>query len=322
MDANKKRILDEIEAHAECFKPVSPIRYRFRCPICGDSPKNLRDSHCYIKCSNDDSEPILYRCFLCNAKGMVNAYFLKKLGVKNPDQVLKMDQKWYHRIPSIKNTDINIITSRPMMDSPQVRYIHERLGEGFTEEDFDRFKIIWNFDSIRPFIRDQRTRNTLPCNVDSISFLADDRSCLLTRTFQKDGPWRKTKILSTDDTSFYTIKSSFNLFTEKEITVNIAEGIFDILSVYKNFNDGEYSAYIATLGSDYINGVQYAIAKGFVGKNIVVKIYMDNDQSMTGLKQKLKSYRWLFRSIILIQNARSKDVGVPIDQIMLLSRKI
>ena len=64
---------------------ISSIRYRIRCPICGDSQKDFKDSHCYIKCSDDPNEPLLYKCFLCNAKGMVNEDFLKMLQIKGDD---------------------------------------------------------------------------------------------------------------------------------------------------------------------------------------------------------------------------------------------
>jgi hypothetical protein len=165
--------------------------------------------------------------------------------------------------------------------------------------------------------------NTLPSIQDSISFLSDDRSYVLSRNFRSGVRWRKipvTKIPSPK--SFYTIGTSLNIFTREIIYVNIAEGIFDILSAYKNFNTGGNSAYIAILGSDYSSGIEYAISKGLMGSNIIINIYMDSDQSMDDLKKELKKYKFLFNKIHLYQNAISKDIGVPIEQIVLTEKTL
>lgn len=329
MKDNKQLIMNEIESHSSVFRKVSPIQYRIRCPICGDSQKNLRDAHCYIKCGYDPTEPILFNCFKCNSSGRVTSSFLEKLGIdtmKLGKVVDKLDKFHYNRIPTLKNSDVNILTGVPVMNSLQVDYIEWRLGKGFTYEDYDRFKIVWDMDSVIQYITSDKVRNSLPTNSTSISFISDDKSMMLSRLCSKsksdESEWRKISIYPSQNRSFYTIKSTFDLFTHDMITINIAEGVFDVMSIYKNFNGGDNSAYIATLGSDYTSGVDYAIAKGLIGTNVNVNIYIDSDIDVKYVKSQLKRYRWIFNKISIFKNILYKDIGVPIDRIKLVEYNI
>lgn len=313
MDKNiKYQIMKEIEDNVPIFKKVSNIRWRIRCPFCGDSSKDPRDSHMYLKCDYDNpNEPILYNCFLanCGAQGKVDKRFMAKLGIKSRVEYQLSNQR-YSKLFALKETNVEILTGEPKLNSIQVKYIEKRLGKGLSYEDYDKFKIIWDMNTIIPYISDNKTRNTLPCIRDSISFLSDDKSTIISRGIEDEDGWRKIKILNTGNRIFYTIKTVFNLFTSDDITVNIAEGIFDIISVYKNFNDGENSAYIAILGSDYEGAVNYSIIKGLVGSNVTLKIYIDEEIDEKNLSKQLKKYKYFFKNIILIKNIKSKDVGV------------
>lgn len=325
MNEDKIEVLNEILKCSPIHRRINSEMYRIRCPICGDSTKNDRDMHCYIKCSDDPNEPLLYYCFLCNSHGKIGKWFLNKLGV---DQkiVNKVGNTKYNRLPSIKTSNIEIITGDPVMDSPQVMYIKNRLGPGFTYDDYSKFKILWNIENVVKYIRDDATRHTLPDNRESISFLSDDRTAMMTRTFLDSSKlghqWRKIRILPSHNHTCYTIKVSLDLFTKETIYVNIAEGIFDILSVYKNFNDGPNSVFFAALGSDYISTLEYAILRGFVGNNIVIKIYIDQGINEKELYSYLREMKWMFNSIYVYKNIKGKDVGERIDTIKLQEKRI
>lgn len=314
----KHEILEEIKkAHPE-YKSGGLYETRINCPFCGDTKL-----HCYLKCSDDPTEPMLYNCFKCNSKGKVNSWFLHEIGVtgevcdKLQNQRINRYSQYY-----MKGKPVDILTGQVVIDSNQVRYVEQRLGEGFTSDDYDKFKIIWDMNNVLQFITNVRTRNTIPSNLNSISFLSDDKTMLMSRTFSpEDHQWRKVRIVNNDNKSFYTIKTTIDLFTTQQIIVNIAEGVFDILSAYKNYGS-DNSIYIATLGSDYISGVEYAIAKGFVGNNIDVRIYMDSDQDIRYLSNELKQYKWVFGSIRVYWNALYKDIGVTADKIRLVERRI
>lgn len=326
MNDIKHQIIDEIEKNVDVFSKVSSIQYRIRCPICGDSQKNPRDAHCYIKCSYDPNEPLLYNCFKCNSGGKVTSSFLEKLGIRS-DVSKRLDNQRFNKVASLKKIDIDIITGTPnehdALMSPQARYIASRLGGGFTAEDLDRFKILWDMNAVIPYITDQRTRNSMPSNMTSISFLSDDKSALLTRYFSDDGTrWRKIKLFPSDNRAFYTIRTTLDLFTAEDIEVNIAEGVMDVLSIYKNFNNTPNSVFIAALGSDYITAVDYVISKGIIGSNVTIKVYIDDDINERSLKYRLKKYKWVFKDIYIYRNIKSKDVGVTTDKIKLVERKV
>lgn len=322
----KHQIMDEIEKNSDVFIKASSIQYRIRCPICGDSPKNPKDAHCYIKCSYDPNEPLLFNCFLCNAGGVVSETFLEKLGVSS-DLRNQINNRRFNKIASLKNFHdaINIVSpnASDALASPQARYITSRLGEGFTIDDFENFKIVWDLNNIFPYITDRRIKNSMPSNMNSISFLSDDKSSLLTRYFSDEGSrWRKIKIFPSENRSFYTIKATLDLFTNDDIEVNMAEGVMDVLSIYKNFRSCDNSVFIATLGSDYISGIDYIILKGLIGYNVTLRIYIDSDVNERDLKYRLKKYKWLFNNIYIMKNIKSKDVGVTIDKIKLVESKI
>lgn len=324
METTKNELLDEILRCSPVHKKINNYQYRIRCPICGDSKKDPNDSHCYIKCSYDPTEPILYNCFLCNSNGRVGKWFLEKMGAPKKAIESVMNQRC-NRIPSISSTNVEILTGDPIMDSPQVKYIENRIGKGFTCEDYDKFKIVWDMNNIREHITDRKVLNTLPSNHNSISFISDDKSVMMTRTFlssENDHQWRKIRIIPGDHYSYYIIKTTMDIFTSDKIYVNIAEGIFDIISVYRNFNDGPNSVFIAALGSDYISTLNYAISKGFIGSNIIVKIYMDNGINESQLVSNLKKYKWMFDSIYLYKNIIGKDVGEKIEKIKLQEKRI
>lgn len=318
----KQKIMREIEKKADVFIKSSAEQYRIRCPICGDSQKNLRDAHCYLKCSYDPNEPILFICFKCNAHGAVGRSFLEKMQI-DPKVINMVGSQRYNRIGSYKKSNVDIITGTPIMDSPQVRYLEKRLDVKFDQKDLEMFKIIWDMNNIYPYISDRRVLNSMPNNRDSISFLSDDKSVLLSRSFSdENGRWRKIKILPSDGKSFYTMKTQYDLFrTQGRNHVCIAEGIVDIISVYMNFCKGEQDdqsiAMIATLGSDYVSAIDYIISKGILGKNTDVDIYIDDDIDEKSLIRSLRKYKWLFGTIQVIRNVRSKDVGVPVSQIKL-----
>ncbi len=324
METTKNDLLDELLRCSPVYKKINNYQYRIRCPICGDSKKDATDSHCYIKCSYDPNEPILYNCFLCNSNGKVGKWFLEKMGA-NKRIIDGVSTQRYNRIPSIKNTNLDILTGDPMINSPQIKYIEDRLGSGFTYEDYDKFKIIWNMDNIREHITDQKILNTLPNNKESISFISDDKTVMLTRTFlssENDHQWRKIRIVPGDHYSYYVIKATLDLFTKEPLYVNIAEGIFDVMSVYKNFNDGPNSVFIAALGSDYMSALEFAINKGFVGSNIIIKIYIDNGINESQLTQRLKKYKWMFNSVYVYKNIIGKDVGEKLETIKLQEKRI
>jgi hypothetical protein len=223
----------------------------------------------------------------------------------------------HRKLPKVTAENVNVMTGDVNMDSDQVGYIEYRLGSGFTEEDYDRFKIVWNSSNLIPFISSDRIRHTLPSNDSSISFLSDTRATMLTRFFNSSGGmrWKNINLYPSGGKAFYTIKSSIDLFYTGNTVVNVAEGIFDLLSVYKNFNSGENSIYLAILGKDYTDAIDYLVARGIVGSSVVIRMYIDSDINVSEIKKLMRYYKWLFGSIIIVRNSKADDFGVKIENI-------
>lgn len=324
MPSIKDNIIHALENNLDVFYRVSDVRYRIRCPFCGDSQNDYRKAHMYLLCDHNPNTPILYYCFKgnCGARGKVDKDFLDRLHIK-VDGIDEFSNKVYNKISNIQKVKIDIVTGKPIPGSKQIRYIEDRLGKGLTIEDYDRFKIVWDINGLIPYISNQRVINTLPSNQKSISFLSEDKSCLLTRMFEETefDRWKKTKLYPNENRIFYTIKSEIDLFSDDEIVVNVAEGVFDIIGVYKHF-PSKNSIYIACLASDYECGLQFAIHKGFIGKNIRVNIYMDDNIDETLLKKRLKRFRWIIGSIYLYRNMKAKDFGCKFENIEMVEHQI
>ena len=159
----------------------------------------------------------------------------------------------------------------------------------------------------------------MPNNLDSISFLTHDNGMILSRGFNPRDKWIKKKIIDTQ--SFYTISEEIDIFTDLPIYISIGEGIFDVLSAYRNFREKiGYNVFIAALGPEYWKAMEFGVAMGLVGSNINVIVYADADRNLELLNTELKKYKRIFGSIKIRMNLKSKDIGVPRDQILLTER--
>ena len=318
MNSDKQDLLNLIKDNVEIFKTISNVEYSIRCPFCGDSKSNHKATHMYIRCDNNPTQPLLYNCFKCNSKGVVNRYLLKQLGIKNADNLDIVNDLKVINVYTAKNIEVDL--GNPKLQSPQYDYLVYRLGDIFDINELEKFRIVWNINNLMPLISDKRIMHILPNNLNSITFITEDKATILTRTFHQENGWKKLSLFKTDYRSFYSIQTAVELFTENEITINIAEGIFDVISLYKHFNS-ENSIFIAVLGSDYESAIKYIIQKGFVGSNINIKIFIDDNINEKMLKNNLRRYNWLFKDIKIFRNIKFKDFGTTIDNIKLLELK-
>lgn len=325
MDPEKMKVLLEIERHGERFHKVPGRRdeYVIRCPFCGDSD-NPTHAHCYIHCSDDPHEPLKWHCFKCPGTpngGIVGPRFLKALGI-NP-AVLK-NTKFdvpKNRIEGIRE-EIYVPKTDVNLHSFQVEYIERRLGK-FEDSDYEKFKILWDTDVLIPFAKTRSERNTIPSNMNSISFLTQDNRMVLTRGFGEDCEWKKRLLdRNSSGSHWYTIESEIDLFTDGPIYVSIGEGIFDVLSAYRNFREEGFNLFLAALGSDYVGAVEHVIAMGIVGSNVIVRIYMDTDRDEWSLRESIRRYKPVFGKIVIRTNAKYKDIGVTADRIRIVERKV
>lgn len=307
---NKFQILKEIENSVGVFYPAGIDEYRIRCPFCGDSQKNLKSAHMYLKCSRDESEPIVFHCFKCNKGGKLSNDFLKLLNIKETIKEVNIVNNKFYNFKTHKIDLSNVIVPS------SINYIKYRLGDGLSKEDYLNFRII-SLENLKEVFKNKRIVHTLPTDSDVISFITEDNSTLIMRSlFDNNYRWRKIELFN-DGVPVYTIKTQIDLFTKGSINVHVTEGIFDAISAYKNFKS-KNSVFIAVLGSDYKKGINYCIDKGIIGSNVNINFYLDQDINENKIKKELKNLKWIFGEMKYFKNAVEHDIGVPYEKIKLI----
>lgn len=303
MNNFKFLVLSKIEDAVPVFYKATGEEYKIRCPFCGDSQKNFKSAHLYIKCNNDLSEPLFYHCFKCNRSGKIGNDFLKLIGVKN--FTIDEENKVINKLNYFKSHNLEI-ENKILNNS--VNYITKRIGIKFSQEDLLKFRLI-SLDDVRKLVSN-KIKNILPLDSDFISFILEDNSMIISRSFyDSEIRWKKIKLFK-DGTSVYTIKTLINLFSKEEIIVNISEGIFDSIGLYNLFNN-KNSLFVSVLSSEYKNGVEYAINKGIFGSTVSVNVFMDSDINESKIKQSFRDFKWLFKNIKFYKNKLNHDFGLP-----------
>jgi len=148
-----------------------------------------------------------------------------------------------------------------------------------------------------------------------VNFISADGSLILSRSInRKDNGWMKTPTCKarSELSSIWMPECKVDIFTPFE--VHIAEGIFDILNIYKKDTN---SLYMAMLGNDYMRVVNKIIQLGCISPtNAKLNIYLDTDiledkNYLTILLDNLNKVKWCFKTIELKYNSAGKDIASP-----------
>lgn len=344
----KKALVDKLQTRGEYFRQVNDVEYRTRCQFCGDSTKNLNTGHLYIRINFQDNFPMVYNCFKCGMSGIVDQNFLSAMDIEDIDikSKLSMYNKHADNVEAYKfvNGDKTIIfdyTRPEIKDFRKIQYIEKRLGKSFTEEDIEQMKII---TSLKDFLIHNNIKN-ITCDKSwanaiedhYIGFLTFGGSHIMFRdiTDTEYYSWIKYAITpeSNQCRAFYTMESEIDIFTQDKIIINMGEGILDILSVCYNLgHNNPNTLNIAVGGKGYCSILDKLLNMGFVGNNIILNIYADNDKDFNKkakqattveyFKKLLRRYKHLYGEVNIYYNIIGKDVGVPKDDIVLKKYKI
>ena len=329
---------------------INDTEFRTRCPFCGDSAKNQNTGHFYIHVNTEDNYPIQYHCFLCEEGGVLQPSALQLLDID--DTLLKSGVMTLNKTSSKLDrkgmiNEVKIVNFEYELPDIKIgaktKYIEERLGlKGLPEEEFKKMKVI---TSLRDFcvlnkIKKLTCTNQVAFKLEEkyVGFLTYGNSHILFRdiTDTEELRWVKYPITSESSANriFYSMESAIDLFTEDEITINLAEGVLDILSA--NYNLGYSGSNILNLcvsGKYYDSLILFLVSLGFVGSNITINIFADNDHDFNKKNKNntttidyyqkiLKNYKHLFGKINVWYNLMSKDIGVPRDKIKLKKYQI
>jgi hypothetical protein len=324
---------------------INNTEIRTRCPFCGDSSKNQNTGHFYIHVNPEDNYPIQCYCFLCQCGGILQPSTLNLLDIddvtlKSGVSTLcktsdKIDKKGM--INEVQMTTFDYKLPDIKLGS-KTRYIEERLGlKGLPKEEFEKMKVI---TSLRDFcivnkIKSLTCSNQIAFKLEEkyVGFLSYGNSHILFRDITNTEELRWIKYPITKESSanriFYSMASEIDIFTKDEITINLAEGVLDILSANYNLGyDGNNILNLCVSGKYYDSLILFLVNLGFVGSNITINIFADNDHTFNKKNENntttieyyqkiLKNYKHLFGKIYVWYNLMSKDIGVPRDKIKL-----
>ena len=307
-----------------------------RCFYCPDS-KTLSHSHFYISIPQTKDEPSKYYCQKCGEMGYVTHNTLLDWGIWNDDIAVSLINhnrgvKYQSKGNKLQIYRlINNITSENDLSDYKLHYINNRLGTNYSYKDLRDLKIVLNlldvlnYNHISKYTRNDNIIDQLDKNF--IGFVSIDNAFLNMRRLCDEGLVYKNidkryinyDIYGKFDTSqrFYTIPTKIDV-SYGPIKINIAEGPFDILSIYENVRHREPGIYTAIGGANYLGVILYMIETVKLPW-VEVHIYPDNDN--IGSDKKMKYIHSILSNLSIPMYVHrnifpgEKDFGVRSDHI-------
>ena len=330
----KKQVRDHLLKNKK-VRPVDKTRLAMRCFLCGDSKKNLDKKRLYVKIDIENpTEPMLYKCFNCNAEGIVTKDMLVDMGITDLNlqaDVVRLNKNATLDDGAIRNRYKNNQTIKVQLppiykkesNTRKIKYLLERLGQPLSIDEVNKMKIIFSIYDFLKINNIEPHDRPLPAWVlerDYIGFLSRRNDFIIFRDITNQNKMRYVKyniFLSNDNSdSFYAISNRIDLLSQDEIEIIVAEGTFDAISIYTNVLDRNDTNKIilASCNGSLAAPIMFYLRKGYIGKNIKVSIYQDNDTKVDfkKMRQKIKPYIGDFK---VYYNTKSKDFGVHKDEI-------
>lgn len=311
-----------------------------RCPYCGDS-KDPKHAHLYISVPQNEEEISQYHCKKCPAHGVVDVDLLRKIGCEDTSLLVEVSKhnSEVFKLPkykSIKQIDVyplnmGYVRQDPMNEA-KLGYINSRIGSNFSISDLASLKIFLNLYDIINTNHLELTRHQMTCNdLDKwfMGFISYDNSFaglrkLTNRELYKTINKRYinyTLVNKTNDAkNFYVIPTMIDILNPAPVKIHLAEGQFDILSIFYNLNNcnRNQNIYIACGGKSYTQALEFILLEtGII--NYELHYYPDKDVTNADFfKDVQRKVQLLPANINIHRNMHpeEKDYGVPMDRII------
>ena len=348
----KLNLISSIRNATSYYRQVTDVEHLTRCPFCGDS-LNPNKGHMYMHIVLDDTSPIQYHCARCGEGGYLTPNVLRRFGIESNDLKQLLDQLNHHTgrrdrrmIMEKSYAMFNYVLPDRVKYPMKLKYIEDRLGITVTEDVINECKII---TSVADFLKtneiDSLTADKSVVTMyeyDYIGFLSYGNSYILLRDVSgrhKDFSWIKYPITDASRGSkiFYSMSSAIDIETKDPITINIAEGVFDIISIGYNLKQNKLNTInIANTGKEYSSLISFLVSKGLVGSNVTLNIYSDNDKifnkkenskrrvktELQDYKGDLYPYKFLMNGVYVKYNQVFKDYGTTKDNIFIETTRL
>lgn len=280
-------------------KPASGGReINCRCFECPDS-EDRSHGHFYISIPQKEDEPSKFYCQKCHCRGWVTHHKLLDWGIYN--DAIAIDLITHNR--SIELSGTRKFDSREVyrinndyitmdeLSERKLSYINNRLGLKLTYDDLLDKKIVLNLNDLLKRNNVALTRNYNIVNELDQSFIGfislDNAFCNMRRLVSPgkifksiDKRYVNYDIYKKFDNTerYYTIPTNIDMNRDTRIPLHIAEGAFDILSIYYNLRNQENGIYTSVAGSNYKGIVRHFITSMGL-PYIELHLYPDNDMS-------------------------------------------
>ena len=320
-----------------------------RCFYCPDSA-DMSSAHFYIKIPQNKYEVSKFYCHKCHTSGYVTHKTLIQWGIyddsvasfllnhnrgaiSHSKNKLSIEDKRYLYNPDFGNyyALYNDYINPDDLSASKLRYINNRLGLNLSYQDILDMKLVLNLNDIL-------TRNNLkPTRYPSIindldqnfmGFISLDNSFINMRRLVREGVVYKNidkryvnyslhgKTNNTE--RFYTIPKAIDLNQPRPIQLHIAEGPFDILSIYYNLRNQSDDIYTSIAGSNYKGIIRHFITTMKL-PFLEIHLYPDNDKYgsnyvMDDVMNYIKPFNF---PVYVHRNTyyKEKDFGVSKDRI-------
>lgn len=312
------------------------------CPFCFKEGMPDKNRHMYISLGYNNKPP-QYNCFK-NSKhhGLLTKDALNEMtnysSLINDDlmdliksNIKTMRIQYSNTINNIKYYDFKVFLPFNITDFTisKINYVNNRLGLNLSIQELINNKIVLNFkefllyNNIKEITRSENIVDLL--DKYFVGFLNNNNSVITFRNLcpgNKDFPellqerYIYYTILKQINNTKYIVPSVCDIY--KHISLHIAEGVFDILSIFYNLKNQnrENNIYVAVGGNAYLKTIQYFLETlGLI--DLDIQIYIDNDIDKEILNKIKKILFPLEIPIFIHVNMMNgeKDFGVPINRI-------
>jgi hypothetical protein len=337
MNEIKNQIIELLKTLPVCVPNSSRTQWVVRCPYCGDS-SNQSHAHLSIKINTSDDSPIVYRCLKCDTHGLLNDTVLEEIGLPIDSDMrndLKEVIKHTAKINKYTDTDLEKYIIPAIPPSPitksKLDYLNNRLGTHINEAEAHELKLILDFEKFIDVngitFPDKKPSYIKFINYNFIGSLSYNNNLIVFRNLYDKADQRFIKLKlnpsNINPGTFYSIPNSIDLMYTNDIKIHIAEGVFDILSIYKNVNKSNLkdNFYFAACGFGYLTTLKTAIMAG-LNTGLNVHLWIDNDKTdddeMKILRACNSSIGAWYKNVYFHRNTfpNEKDFGVPLEKII------
>ena len=254
---------------------------------------NDHSQHMYLNIPENGSAAFFY-CHNCGVRGLVTPSKLSEWNIYDDliASLLLENAKEVKVTDKYTNKTSYILTNHIINDDDcsrvKLAYINKRLGTQLTFDDCTQLKICLNLKDL--LYANRITNLTRAENIVNeldqyfVGFISADNAFVNLRRIIKEGVVYKSidkryvnyNIFNKYDTAerYYTVPTMVNAVSPSRIKLHIAEGPFDILSIYLNVRQREPGIYTSMAGNNYFGMIKHFILslKLF---NIEIHIYPD-----------------------------------------------